>query len=62
MNAYKYAMNKVFHLFRQHIEGKYDYQALYTYAGIVGMLDFLDLLEALFDAGVIKYQDGDWKF
>lgn len=59
MNAYTYAMTKVFQLFRQSLEGNMDYETVYRYAEIVNMLDFLAVLEALLDIGVIDFQPTD---
>lgn len=56
MNASTYAMTKTFQVFRQSLEGNMDYTVVQQYAEIVNQKDFLKVLEALLNMGVIDFR------
>jgi hypothetical protein len=59
MNATTYAMNKTFQVFRQSLEGNMDYAVVKQYSEIVHTEDFLKVLEALLNIGVIDFRPND---
>lgn len=59
MNATTYAMTKTFQVFRQSLEGNMDYSTVQQYAEIVNQQDFLKVLEALLNIGVIDFRPSD---
>ena len=56
MNATTYAMTKTFQVFRQSLEGNMDYAVVEQYSEIVHTEDFLKVLEALLNIGVIDFR------
>lgn len=59
MNATTYAMTKTFQVFRQSLEGNINYSTVQQYAEIVNQQDFLKVLEALLNIGVIDFRPSD---
>ena len=60
MNATTYAMTKTFQVFRQSLEGNTDYAVVEHYSEIVHTENFLKVLEALLNIGVIDFRpDGN---
>ena len=61
MNANTYAMTKTFQVFRASLEGKMNYRVVQEYTEIVHQENFLKVLEALLEIGIIDFRptEGD---
>ena len=61
MNANTYAMTKTLQVFRASLEGKMDYRVVQKYTEIVHQENFLKVLEALLEIGIIDFRptEGD---
>ena len=61
MNANTYAMTKTLQVFRASLEGKMSYRVVQEYTEIVHQENFLKVLEALLEIGIIDFRptEGD---